>query len=870
MKRVVPPLAMFAVSALLLAPTFGQEQTQFDPKILDAFTVRNIGPANMGGRITDLAVVESDPNTFYVASATGGVWKTTDGGDTMKPLFDNQSTSGIGAIAVSASNPNILYLGTGESNPRNSVFPGDGVYKSTDGGATWQHLGLKETHHIGRIAVHPKEPNIVFVAAMGRYWAPNKERGLYKSSDGGKTWQMSKYLDENTGFIDVKMDPEQPDILYAAAYCVRRNAFSGGNPTTQFGKNAGLYKTTDGGATWVKMTDGLPTLQVGRCGISIYSKNPNVIMAVMQTQKAAGGSTATGEAGTSKGDPNAGGVFRSEDRGKTWKHLNTLCPRPFYYGQIRIDPNDDRRIYVLGVQFYTSKDGGKTFANMPGVTFGGFVKLGMHVDHHALWINPKDSKHLILGNDGGLYISKDQTASWEAIRRMAIGQFYAIAVDNRKPYYVHGGLQDNGSWGGPSANFTQGGIVLGDWKSIGRDDAFFDGYYCAVDPNDPNIVYSETEYGGLHRRILGGKFSSGVSAKSLKPKSGRFNWSSPLIHSLHNPTTLYFGGNVLFRLDDRGEKTTAISPDLTRVKTAKGTGGNTLTTISESPLNQGLLYTGADDGALYVTRNGGKDWTDLTNKVPNLPLDRWITRVEASHHDEGTMYLSITRYRNNDYKPYLFKTTDYGQTWTSIVSNLPDHGPVHVIKESSKRKGLIFVGTEYALYVSVDDGKHWHRLGKGLPTVPVHDLLIHPRDRDLVIATHGRSIWVTDISPLEQMTPKVLASNTHVFEVRPAVAHVRSKAAPARKNFVGENPPYGAIIHYYLRQGSASAQVVITDKSGKELAKLAGGNQAGLHQVVWDLNAAGAPGTVPPGEYTARLQAGGQTLTQTVRVEAPE
>ncbi|HYV37375.1 MAG TPA: hypothetical protein VE988_16825, partial [Gemmataceae bacterium] len=835
----------------------------FDAKMLDIFVARNIGPANMGGRIVDIAGVDSDPKTVYVATASGGLWKTTDGGDNWKPIFDHQSSVCIGDVAVSQSNPNIVWVGTGEHNPRNSVAWGDGIYKSTDGGKSWTHMGLRDSHSIGRIAIHPTNPDIVYVGVLGHLWGPNKERGIFKTTDGGKTWETSFFLDENTGIVDLQMDPTEPNVLYAAAYCCRRDGFSGGNPKTQYGPKAGLYKTADGGKTWVKMTEGLPTTTYGRCGFDIYRKNTNVVYAVVQTNSTKTDTTGNPPNGT--GGANGGGIFRSDDKGKTWKFLNTLCPRPFYYGQVRVDPNDDRRIYCLGVQFFKSDDGGKQFSS----TMAG------HSDNHALWVNPQNSNEVWLGTDGGFYKSTNKAGSFTAIRAMALAQYYGISVDMSKPYYVYGGLQDNGSHGGPSATYTTGGIRQNEWFNIGGGD----GFHTQCDPTDPNTVYSESQYGKPQRVNVAGMGASkggmggmgggkGGGGGKISPPSGRYNWSAPMLLSPHDPKTLYYGGNVLLKSTERGANLKAISPDLSYG--GKGQ-AHTLFTISESPVKKGVLWTGSDDGRIMVSKDSGGKWDDVS-KIPNMPKDSCISRVEASYHAEGTCYVSITRYRNDDRKPYVFKTTNFGESWENITSNLPESGSVHVVIESSKNKNLLFCGTEFGLFVSVEGGKVWHRMTGGLPTVAVHDLVIHPRDRDLVIGTHGRGIYIMDdISPLEAMTPETLKKPVLLFDTRPAVAFKWKQAAAVKSNvFVGQNPPYGSIIRYHLTyKNPMPANIGIVDKDGKKIATIPCSNDAGLHQVVWDLRADGQKeGTVAPGEYTLMVDVGPMRQTQKIRVEA--
>jgi photosystem II stability/assembly factor-like uncharacterized protein len=838
--------------------------------LLENLRGRPIGPGNTGGRIVDLAVVESSPNTMYVAAATGGLWKTTDDGKSWTGVFEQQSALCLGAVAVAPSKPDVVWVGTGEANILRSVSMGDGVFKSTNGGKSWSHMGLKESRHIGRIVIHPKNPDVVYVAALGNPWGPSTERGLYKTVDGGKSWQRVLYVDETTGFIDVAIDPSEPDILYAAAYRPQRDAFSGTSPREQFAPGAGLYKTDNGGKTWQRLTEGLPERPIGRAGLAIYRKDPRIVYTVIQTDKTTGFTKGKGGKGGKGGkepplEPERGGVFRSEDKGKTWTQLNTLCPLPFFYGQIRIDPNDDQRIYVLGVAFHISSDGGKTF---------GVGAKGVHVDHHSLWINPKNSDHLVLGNDGGLYVSRDKDKSWTPNRGLPISQFYAIGVDMRKPYRVYGGTQDNGSWGGPSATRNLEGITLADWRQISGAD----GFYCQVDPTNADLIYCEIQYGGIRRVTLkGGKGGKGAT-KTIKPAAPkgeppyRFNWNSPILLSPHNSKTVYFAGNLLFKSVNQGDKWERISPDLTRGE-KKGDTGHTITTIAESPLKPGVLYAGTDDGRLHVTRDDGKTWTELTNKIHGLPKDGWFTRVECSTFAEGAAYVSVDRHRNNDVTPYVYKTTDFGATWESVAANLPRRGPVHVVRASSRNPRLLFAGTEFGLYATLDGGKRWQHLKNGIPpALLIHDLVIHPRDRDLVIGSHGRGIFVMDVSALEEMTPRVIGSDVHLCDVRPATAfQLRKSDDPkSQSGYRAANPPFGATIWYYLRSLSAQpVELTILDKDGKKLATLTGNDKAGLHHVVWNLRPSNENGElVAPGEYTVRLTTGTLAATKTLRVEA--
>jgi photosystem II stability/assembly factor-like uncharacterized protein len=843
------------------------EPILFDAKLFDDLPIRPLGPASTGGRISAVAVVESKPAIMYVAAASGGLWKTVNNGTTWKPVFEHQETASIGAVAVAASNAEIVWVGTGESNARNSVSWGTGVYKSTDGGTTWQNMGLKETHHIGRIVIDPRNPDIVYVAALGRLWGPNPERGIFKTVDGGRSWQLVQSINADTGFIDLAMDPENPAILYAASYQVRRDAFSGGNPAVLYGPGSGLFKTSDAGKTWTRLSAGLPARPMGRIGIDVCRKDPRIVYAVIQTDKTDIRSVPGQQARTGN-NPETGGIFYSRDRGETWTKVNDLCPRPFYYGQIRIDPNDEQRIYVLGIYLHVSKDGGKTFQNTGA--------RRVHSDHHALWIDPRDSEHLVLGGDGGLYFSYDRGGNWEYVNNLPIGQYYGVAVDWRKPYWIYGGLQDNGTWAGPSATHRADGVRAADWFRIMGGD----GFNCQADPETPEIVYAESQYGGLRRFNLKNGDSHDIRPRSPKgERPFRFNWSSPILLSPHNPGTLYFGGDFLFRSMDRGSHWEAISADLTRGKPGPSSNfGHTLTTIAESPLMPGLLYTGSDDGLIHISRNGGGIWTDVSANLPDLPPDRWISRIECSHFVEGAAYLTVDRHRNDDRAPYVFKTADYGNTWRKLAADLPGENPVYVIREDSRNKDFLYAGTEQGLFLSLDGGHHWRRFPK-LPTVPVYDLVIHPRDRELVIATHGLGIYILDIAPLEEITSETLQSEVYLFEIRAAIGFLlrRSPGESGNKSFVAPNPPFGATIYYYLKNPAPEgAQVTITDALGRTVAQLTGEKTAGLHHVVWDLRPTekgngNRPGSlVPTGDYIAILKVGSGIVKKKLNVETEE
>jgi photosystem II stability/assembly factor-like uncharacterized protein len=866
MNRIAVP-SVICLALGLCARVRADETIGLQSAVLDRLSARCIGPANMGGRVVDLAVVESQPGTMYVATASGGLWKTVNNGTTLAPVFERENTVSLGAVAVAPSHPDIIWAGTGEANPRNSVSWGDGVYKSTDGGSTWRNMGLKESAHIGRIVIHPSDPDIVYVAALGRLWGPNPERGLFKTTDGGKSWRCVMYVDADTGCIDVVMDPGDPETLYAAAYRVRRDAFSGGNPAVQYGERAGLYKSSDGGRTWLHLTNGLPRGAQGRCGIAVFRKNPRIVYAIVQTDKTLlSRDCEFGQPERPSSRLETGGVFRSEDAGQSWTKLNDLCPRPFYFSQIRVDPNDAQRVYALGVTLHVSSDGGRTFSYKDAAE-------GAHADHHALWIDPHDSRHLILGNDGGVAFSYDRGTTWERLQNLPIAQFYAIAVDMRKPYRVYGGLQDSGTWSGPSATRSREGITPADWSRI----LGYDGFQCRIDPNEQDIVYVESQYG--HPRRLNVRTGESKDIQPRPPRGAseyRFNWNAPLLISPHDPRTIYFGGNFVFCSTNRGDDWNKISPDLTRGPPGRNAYmGHTLTALAESPLSAGLLYAGSDDGRVHVRRAENVNWLDVSDKFPGVPPDRWVTHIECSPFAANTAYLAVDRHRNDDRRPYLYRTVDAGDSWQSIVSNLPMEGPIHVLREDPFRQGLLYVGTEFGLFVSLNGGGTWHRLRGGLPTVAVHDLVVHPRERELVIATHGRGVYILDVAPLEQLTAEVLSAPAHLFEVRPATRFTHHGVRWPSRVFAAPNPPFGATIYYHVGSpGKDPVRVTITDATGNRVADLNGTGEQGLQRVHWNLRTGKGDGEepilVPAGGYVIKLQIGVQTLTRRVRVEADD
>jgi photosystem II stability/assembly factor-like uncharacterized protein len=930
MKRVSSVLKLAAAAGLFGgAIFFGAEARPADqPDPIDKLKnleLREIGPAVMGGRIDDFAVVESNPDIVFVGVAAGGVWKTTNNGTTWTPVFDKEAVSTIGDIAIAPSDPSVVWVGTGEPNNRQSSSWGDGAYKSLDGGKTWQKMGLAATHHIGRIVIHPRNPDVVYVAALGHLWGPNSERGVYKTTDGGKTWSQVLKINDDTGVSDVAMDPQSPDILYAAAFERRRTpyGFNGGGP------DSAIYKTTDGGATWKKLTKGLPYENggdVGRIGLDIYRKDPNIVYAIVQHEK--------------------GGTFRSEDKGETWKKMGDTNPRPSYYSQIRIDPNNDLRIWELGAQMFYSEDGGKKFATDR-------VK-GIHGDFHAMWIDPADSNHMIAGSDGGIHWSYDSGRTWDFVNTLAIGQFYEISLDNDKPYHICGGLQDNGSWCGPSQSLTRDGITNEDWQVIHGGD----GFYAAIDPVESWIVYTESQDGHVARRDLrtGQQRSIRPEANNGEPHY-RFQWDSPVAVSAFNHTTIYYGGNYLFKSTDRGDTWTRLGGDLTTgvdrnklqifgktpdKKTLSRHDGvqeyPTITTFSESLLTPNVLWVGTDDGNLQVTRDGGKNWKNVASRVPGVPKGTYVSRVVASKAGEGAAFATFDGHRSDDYGVYIFVTNDYGESWKAIRNGIPDSaGSVHVVREHPRNQNLLFAGLEFGLWVSWDRGANWTALKNNLPTVPVDDIQLQARENDLVLATHGRSIWIfDDITPIEKMDASALNSGLTFFPPHAAITfNIRMRRwSGGQKFFTAKNPPYGAILNYYLKEAvppeppkteqktdkdnnekAASAKsepgkrgkntaedesksaaepkkegkvkISVTDKNGKVVREFDGPGAAGVNRASWDLryNPAAEPTPeqmeaisagywegprgprVDPGKYTIKIKAGTNEAAQEVVVE---
>ncbi len=1088
---------LFASAVIVTIALVGHAQEvakEKAPANLDKlFAWRSIGPANMGGRITSLAFFDADPTCYYAATASGGLLKTTNNGSTFAHQFDKEATVSLGAVAVAPSNRDIVWAGGGEANPRNSVSYGDGVYKSTNGGKEWTNMGLKKSFQIGKIVIHPKNPDIVYVGALGRLYGPNEERGLYKTTDGGKSWTQVWHLDDKTGVMDIIMHPNNPEVLVMAAWERQRDEFdtfvgdakppAGADayaPVKTHGPGSGLYKTVDGGKSWKKLAQGLPKANLGRVGLDWSRKNPNLVVAVIDTDKTGTGmapskgyfgvsvenspqgvrinnlpekspavtaklakgdvlhsingkefkkipdyllalqplnpgdtmtlvyernkkletvevklsdwpgdekkkkglkrgnlgiqvdetddgvvltelieKSAADKAGLKVGDlllsldgvkigsretllkalatkqigakvkiayqrgkqtmetivtlaapepgspgrpfsggflggqranvqdyqgpdgEHTGGIYKSLDGGDSWTRVNSLNERPFYFSVVRCDPNQENTIYSLGIHLWRSTDGGNTFST------DGF-NTGFHVDLHDMWINPKDSRHLLLGTDGGLYVSYDRGAHWEFLDHLALGQFYHVAVDTRKPYRVYGGLQDNGSWGGPSHTLRQSGPTNADYQFIQGGD----GFVCRVDPNDPDVVYSESQGGNMFRRNL--RTGEG---KSIRPKMQagagkfRFNWSTPFILSSHNSHIFYAAGNYVFRSVKQGDNLRIMSPEITRTKHGSAT------CLSESPKNSDVLWVGTDDGAVWMTRDGGKTWADLSSKF-KLPGPRWVASIEASRVAAGRCYIVFDAHRSDDDEPYVFVTEDFGQSWRSLRGNLPT-GSTRVLREDLQNADLLYLGTEFSLFASINRGASWFKInGQTLPTVAIHEIAQPTTAHEIVAGTHGRSIWVLDVTTLRQLKPAHLSPLPTGGEGPGVRGDFFAPATVTRwqldftregmfrtgtRHFVGQNPSPNATFDFTLAKKADKLSLTVLDLHGNRVRDfdLAKEREPGFHRIGWDLVAGGEPkgakGKTPftpydqpvrPGAYRVVLSVDGVEQARTLTVEA--
>ncbi|HPF70080.1 MAG TPA: glycosyl hydrolase [Candidatus Krumholzibacteria bacterium] len=821
---------------------------------LGALTWRSIGPCNMGGRATAIALVPGDPSAFYVGFATGGLYKSANGGVTFQDVFRDHETSSIGAVGVvnapaawagwdtlaargdtvavddraERGRGLVVWVGTGEGNGRNSVSWGHGVYRSTDGGGSFTNVGLEQTHNIPALAVDPNDPERCFVAAMGHLWGSNPERGVFRTTDGGATWKQVLKVDDEVGACDVVIAPDDPQRVYAALYRARRTPWSFEGTTDR----GGIWRSDDGGDTWTRLTEGLPT-RTGRIGLAIAASRPSTLYACVESDQ--------GGIGRDMFDDRspAGGLFRSDDGGSTWRRVNDLNFRPFYFSRLAVDPTDPEHVYMPGWVVAVSSDGGRTFRA---------TSQEVHVDHHAIVIDPANPKRILVGNDGGLYMSLDAGETWDYVDHLPLGQFYHVAVDMSEPYRVGGGLQDNGTWIGPSAtSFRSGGdngagILNSDWRIVFGGD----GFGLAFAPDDPNVVYATSQAGHLGRVHLDTQLIAPLRPASDEGQERvRFNWDTPFLVSHHDPSVLYQGGHRVYKLTGRGDYWYAISGDLTRrhvdrimTEGSAAEAFGTITALAESPLTAGVLWAGTDDGRVHVTEDDGGQWKDVT---PKPVKERYIACLEASPSDQATAYCAVDGHRTDDFAPLILMTTDGGRKWTDITGDLPAGSPVRVVREDPANPEVLYCGTETGAYASVDRGAHWLRLGgKSMPTVPVYDLVVHPREHDLVAATHGRSLWIMDdVLPLAE-APAAADKPLQVFRIKDATPRVYGFRGYGSGNrvFRGANPPDGAVVSFWLRDlPEGPVAVSIADSTGQVIRTLSSPGRAGLNRVVWDLQA---------------------------------
>jgi photosystem II stability/assembly factor-like uncharacterized protein len=910
-------LAALVLVTLLVTPqsrAAAQLSTPLDESTLSAFTWRAIGPANMSGRVTDVEGIPSPSKTFFFAAAAGGIWKSTNNGITFRPLFTGERVVSMGDLAIAPSDTMQIWAGTGEEDSRNSISPGGGIYKSTDGGLTWELKGLEETEVIGRIIVHPTNPDRVWVAALGHIWDANPERGIYRTDDGGESWELVNFVSDKAGFVDLVIHPEDPDILFASSWERVRGPYF----LQSGGPGSGLWKTTDGGDSWERLQpDGFPDSMLGRIGLAISQSDPEVMYAMVEA-----------EATEDDGAPN--GLYRTIDGGDSWEKMNRHNIRPFYYSQVRVDPKDPDRVYWSSTPVNVSNDGGATI---------GQTTVDLHVDHHAMWIDPVDPERMMVGNDGGIGVTFDKGGNWLFPNTMPLGQFYEVSYGMEVPYTVCGGLQDNGSWCGPSRR-AWGEINNHMWAAVNGGDGFF----TLQDPVEHEIVYAESQGGNMAR------FNTATGERFDFPKPNwkeawlrwedsilanpdaeedridhfremqaadsadavlRWNWNTPLVLSPHDNTVVYVAANRVLKYTNRGEEFEALSPDLTyadpeKVRISTETTGGitpdrtgaetfaTIVTLAESPLQPGFLLAGTDDGRSWITRDDGGDWEELTGRYPGVPEGTWVRRMEPSPHDPSTFFVAFDGHRTNDFTPYVYMTEDGGRAFTSVASDLPRGGPdfVHVVRQDPVNPNLLFVGTDVGVYVSTDKGAHWQKFMNGLPTVPVHDLKIHPRDHELIAGTHGRSIWIVDIAPLQQLTDEVLASDFHLFDPKPAFQYGSAPVGGEEGGqmfFQAPSPSYGAEIAYRIAEGAEvpgvspeegaqpgrpqgppaggppgrggamgqrggggpQVSLVILDSQGDTLNTLSGPGTPGIHRVYWNFRGQAPP---PPEKTPAQVQ----------------
>ncbi len=882
MRRAVLLLTGGCIAAALLLASGGQAASNnndsdywLSSDVLAGITLRGIGPAVASGRVSDLAVDPTDTSRWFIAIASGGVWRTTNAGTTWEPVFDGEGSYSIGCVTIDPHDPSVVWVGTGENNSQRSVSFGDGVYKSVDGGDSWTNMGLETSEHVGNIIVDPRDSDVVYVASQGPLWNSGGERGLYKTTDGGETWERILHVSDDTGIAEVRQHPSDPDVLLASAYQRRRHVWT----LINGGPESGLYRSDDGGASWTEIEKGLPSVDMGRIGMCISPADPEVVYAIVDAAR------------------DEGGFFRSTDRGRSWEKRSDYTAGGDYYNEIFCDPEDIDRVYSMDVWMQVTEDGGKTFKPV-GERF-------KHVDNHAFWINPEDTRHLIAGCDGGVYQTWDRGATWDFLENIPITQFYRVAVDSSEPFYfIYGGTQDNATLGGPTRTMSPGGIYNEDWFVT----VFGDGFETVVDPEDPNIVYSQWQYGGLVRYDR--RTGQNIDIQPQEPPGAepyRWNWDSPVIISPHSNTRLYFAASKLFRSDDRGDSWTVISDDLSRgldrdelevmgriweadaVHKSMSTSiyGNAVA-LTESPLVEGLLYVGTDDGLIHVTSDGGETWRTMES-FPGVPELSYVAELEASQHDADTVYATFDNHKMGDFAPYVLKSSDRGATWTDITGDLPERGMVWTLAQDHVKPELLFAGTELSLFVTLDEGEHWVELSSGLPTIAVRDLEIQRRENDLALGTFGRGFYILDnYAPLRELSAETLEQDAAVFPVKDALRYIETarlglptlpKAFQGDTFYVAPNPPFGAVFTYYLKETVQTRQerrleaekaareegttadyptidelraedeeheprmfLVVRDTSGEVVQRVEGARQKGIHRVAWNLR---YPATTP-------------------------
>ncbi len=879
----------FALTACVLLGVAGSGQERFSESVMEGIPFRALGPYRAGSWVTSIAVPDTPLRnhlyTFYVGTRNGGVWKTVNNGVTFEPVFDGQTKLSIGDVAVSPSNADIVWVGTGEAYCARSSTSGDGMYKSSDGGKSWANMGLRDTHHIARIMIHPTNPEIVYVAAMGHLFSDNSERGVFKTADGGKTWRKVLYINDRIGAIDLMLVRSEPETLYAAMYDKVRLPWH----YELGGSESAIYKTTDGGMTWVRLGGGLPAGRIGRIGLDVFQKNPAILYAVVENgngrEPTAEEKDQASRRGTPLGASTEGNeVFRTDDGGMTWRKVNAgyeaaLNKAPYSFNMLRIDQNDPDTVYITGQSLASTDDGGRTWKGLSWPSNGVFQRA--FGDWRTMWVDPQDSDRLIFGSDGGVNVSYDRGKTCVHLYNLPLGEFYAVGVDMEDPYNVYGGLQDHDSWKGPS-NGWSGSITLSDWVTVGGGD----GMYNVIDPTDSRWVYNNREFGSMWRfdQVLGVQTQI-TPTRPAADRPLRWNWTPPIALSPHDPAVVYVGAQVVLRSPDRGDSWKEISPDLTTDDESKEHGEGhisycTLTTLAESPVRAGVIWTGADDGKVQVTLDGGASWLDRTARLAaaGAPPDFWVSRVFPSLHDAGTSFVAKTGWRLDDYRVFLYKTADYGETWTPIMGNLPEQRPINAVVQDHRNPELLFVGTEWGVFVTIDGGATWAPFGSGMPSVRIMDLIIHPRENDLVVGTYGRGLYIADISPLQEMGSAVLDADVHLFEIEPRTQYVYGGIGNYRllgdSHLYTPNEPNAIVINYLLKKKAESAvKITVIDTSGTVLEEIKGGSEAGLNSALWFMRSRPAGGQgrrfmgrggtqVEPGEYLVTLEVDGKKLTK--------